>query len=448
MKYSKLLLLSAMSMLIMTSKAEIAYEYDDINGVIYIAHYDSETLEGEAYIYGGGNITYENSDSILQFEDYFHGYPVTGIGEEAFDGCKDLKNVILPKFIKTIDKKAFNNCSNLCSIEINESTCQLSMIENRAFYGCTRLKNFDIPQSVTKIGSGAFYYSGLQSISIPSNVKFIDDFAFAGCHDLSGLVLQNGLDSIGDYAFVECDNLTSISIPGSVLSIGKYAFAVCTKLNSVVLSTGIKTIGNHAFAGCYELSDINIPDGVHTIGERAFSGAKLILGVWSPENSSSVSVACMEESYTVFMGSLRNITIGNTVTEIDHAAFNGQNLESVTCMAPAPPTVIPFTPYTDDVFSSGTYNNAILYVPRVLVNDYKSAYGWEKFKHIVGIEIMGNGDVNNDGLIDSNDLMILIDRILGHEPDSFNAINADIDGDGELTIKDVTALNDLLLANY
>ena len=55
------------------------------------------------------------------------------------------------------------------------------------------------------------------------------------------------------------------------------------------------------------------------------------------------------------------------------------------------------------------------------------------------------GDVNGDGDITITDVTTLVDHILGKTNDYFVFMNADINGDGDITITDVTALVDMIL---
>lgn len=54
--------------------------------------------------------------------------------------------------------------------------------------------------------------------------------AFAGCKNLTNVIIPNGFLSIGDEAFAGCTNLTVITIPDSVTDIGDDAFGGCNNL--------------------------------------------------------------------------------------------------------------------------------------------------------------------------------------------------------------------------
>lgn len=89
-----------------------------------------------------------------------------------------------------------------------------------------------IPENVEKIADGAFKGKMITSITVPSSLREIGNYAFCGCKKLTSIEFLNGLEKIGDYAFKDCKNLTSIELPQSVIRIGKGAFnctAICRK---------------------------------------------------------------------------------------------------------------------------------------------------------------------------------------------------------------------------
>ena len=96
-------------------------------------------------------------------------------------------------------------------------------------------------------------------------------------------------------------------------------------------------------------------------------------------------------------------------------------------------------------FNPQAYDTTVLRVPRVLVNDYREAFCWSRFVNIEGMTVMGNGDVNGDGQLSISDVTALIDMLLNGQAGTGNPINADMNGDGSLSIGDITRLIDRLL---
>jgi hypothetical protein len=56
------------------------------------------------------------------------------------------------------------------------------------------------------------------------------------------------------------------------------------------------------------------------------------------------------------------------------------------------------------------------------------------------------GDVNGDGVLSIQDLTMLIDALLGSVPSGYDPVAADVDCDGHVTVNDVTALIDHLIS--
>ena len=150
--------------------------------------------------------------------------------------CKNLnvKKVVIEDGVTSIEKSAFDGCSNLTSITIPES---VTNIEDYAFEWCSSLSNVTIPNSITSIGKYAFYRCiSLTSITIPDSVTSIGESAFERCIGLSSVTIPDSVTSIGKYAFYYCKSLTNITIPDSVTSIGNKAFYDCTNLTTISLS--------------------------------------------------------------------------------------------------------------------------------------------------------------------------------------------------------------------
>ena len=134
---------------------------------------------------------------------------------------------------------------------------------------------------------------------------------------------------------------------------------------------------------------------------------------------------------------LTSITIPISVTSIGNWAFSEcSGLTEIYSLALTPPTVYPYT-------FNGCYR-AKLYVPKQALNVYKTANYWKNFTNIIGVDDEP-GDVDGDGSVTIADVTVLIDLLLGG--DNINNEVADVNGDGVVNINDVTDLIDMLLGS-
>lgn len=85
-------------------------------------------------------------------------YKVTGISANAFAG-KNIRSIILSKFIKELPDRAFKNCDKLEQI-----SGYYNVIGNEAFGGCNSLEKYNVTQSIMSIGKNAFL--GVSDISV------------------------------------------------------------------------------------------------------------------------------------------------------------------------------------------------------------------------------------------------------------------------------------------
>jgi hypothetical protein len=189
-----------------------------------------------------------------------------------------IKAVTLPNTLKSIGDYAFYGCGHLTSVTIPAS---VTSIGNSAFYGCSGLTSITIPSSVTSIGNSAFSEcASLSAITLDdANGAF---FVHGGVlYDkpvtrvvavpakLAGeVIIHSGVISVGGFSGTA---ITSISIPSSVTSIENYAFSGCADLTSVTIPANVTSIGSGAFFYCTKLTSVTIGNGVTSIGSSAFS---------------------------------------------------------------------------------------------------------------------------------------------------------------------------------
>ncbi|MBR4327660.1 MAG: leucine-rich repeat protein, partial [Bacteroidales bacterium] len=158
---------------------------------------------------------------------------VETIGDLAFQECKSLSTITIPKTVREIGDYTFVRCTSLRSISIPPSIKTIGLL---AFYDCSKLESVSIAEGIEKIGSGAFYdCKKLTTVNIPGSVRKIQRLTFFGCENLQFVSIGDGVEEIEDNAFQNCRSITSIALPKSIKKIYDDAFP---NLNSATCEGG------------------------------------------------------------------------------------------------------------------------------------------------------------------------------------------------------------------
>ena len=133
-------------------------------------------------------------------------------------------------------------------------------IDACCFEGCKNLKFITIPNFVKFIGNGAFENcSNLEIINLPNSIKILPFSCFHGCGHLEIINLPKKLKEINSYCFIDCRGLKEINLPSSLSSINRNAFQCCTNLRSISIPNSVTEIGDNCFQDCISLKKITIP---------------------------------------------------------------------------------------------------------------------------------------------------------------------------------------------
>lgn len=137
---------------------------------------------------------------------------------------------------------------------------------------------------VTQILAGAFLENtNITSVTIPENIKSIEQYAFMDCKNLAVVNFSEGLNFIGADAFNGC-NIKTLTLPNSIISINNNAFDNCRNLTNVILPNNLERIELELFAGCTNLTTITLPKELKLVVECAFTGCNNITAVYYPGN--------------------------------------------------------------------------------------------------------------------------------------------------------------------
>ena len=249
-------------------------------------------------------------------------YPVTG-GNIYFDkdtgtvtGCDDtVTDVVIPEEIKGV---------------------AVRVIGKSAFSWKKSLKSVIMADSIVSIKRDAFYYcTELESVKLPLNLKGIGVDAFRGCENLKQTELPPNLESIESGAFAGCV-FPEINIPDSLATIDGWDL-ICTDMTELTLPKGMRILRNAPFWGFKSLKNIYVKPGN--------SCFKSVDGVLYSANNDCIYAypqARTEESYEILYdtqtieqhafyntGNLKNISMPDTVTDIENYAFLNSGITSV-----------------------------------------------------------------------------------------------------------------------
>lgn len=276
------------------------------------------------------------------------------IGTNAFQRCSSLRTINLEN-VKNIGSSAFYNCTSLEIVDLSSAvTIETSAFERcsalegeitfaegleeigySVFMGCTKLSKVHFPASLKTIYSNAFAESGLVEVLIPDNVEAICDGVFDNCTSLKYVYLGKGINNWYRVTgvFLGCTSLETVVIECE--TVPNCCFKDDKALTTIDMRDGVKKIDNYAFSGC-GIESLVIPDGVEEIVHTAFENCtnlKMVTIGKSLKNSTFIrsDSNCPVETvwikspiaykYVDCPNTLKEVILGEEVTEIGRSAF-------------------------------------------------------------------------------------------------------------------------------
>ena len=145
-------------------------------------------------------------------------------------------------------------------------------IEDEAF-SCCAVEKIYIPDSVTSVGSNLFENAtSLKSVRLPSGLKKLSPYMFAGCSSLEQIEMPFEIESFEEGLFAGCSSLKEIPFRAGLKELPNYVFSGCSQLRSLILPNTIEKICEGAVSDCENLTTLVLPASLKEIEEGAFEG--------------------------------------------------------------------------------------------------------------------------------------------------------------------------------
>ena len=158
----------------------------------------------------------------------------TPIENYAFQNCDRIETIVLPN--SGVNFEAYSGCSNIQNYEVLRTNPDYSSIDGV-------LHNKD--------GTAILKYPTTRNedvYKVSDKVKTIKSSIFSNTKNLKEVILTNNVVTIEQNAFAS-SSIEFIYIPDSVKLIDFNTFKDCTKLQTVIFGEGVEVIGSNAFSG-------------------------------------------------------------------------------------------------------------------------------------------------------------------------------------------------------
>lgn len=252
---------------------------------------------------------------------------------------------------------------------------RVTAIADNAFYGCNQLTEVVIPASVETLGKGAFYECNKMKWMVLMGCPVLED-AFKNCYP--DFLIYSSTPP-------ECKSIfvggTRIYVPKGSSSAYQTAnnWKYCIQFNEVypMSTNSFMADSDEGVSVTYDITDhlhlkVQVGDGTSAAIAAKTSGKLTI-----PAKAEAYDVTTIGTDAFTGCSKLNEVVIPASITKFENRAFAGCTaLTSV--VAQRTTTVVGFN---NDVFPASVYESAVATVPYAVYESYRTSAGWKNFKH-------------------------------------------------------------------
>lgn len=191
--------------------------------------------------------------------------------------------------------------SNAVNIPEEIDGSKVTVIGKHTFAGCSDVTEIIIPNTVAVIEQGAFARTGLEKITIPDSVTEIHEYAFQACRSIEEIYISKGVKKIEDKAFQGCRQLKSVEVDPlneNFYSVDGVLFGKELNLlikypasksdTSYAVPEGVEKIASDALAYCNNLTELTLPQSLKEIQSKAIIHSSTLIKVTIPDSAAPI----------------------------------------------------------------------------------------------------------------------------------------------------------------
>lgn len=346
----------------------------------------------------------------------------TKIGQVAFSSA-GLKEITLPSTLQSIGAEAFDECTNLKKVIIEQEDCTKLPCEASIFGTLSNdstlqifVKSKDYKTATNWSAYKDYMIVGAFSlddwtVQIDKPTKTLNIIKYNGDSSVSRLIIPASFQIDGvTYKTVAIGGTSPVNNPQDLndlqeqlgddspvfVNSAENADGFNTSIKNIVIEDGIQIIGNYAFSGLMGLESISIPKSVTKMGACSFFFCWNLTNFDFPQNLTEIGYCAF-----AFSGNVENIEIPAKVTKVD---FGLSGFKNITFAHGSQLTTIPNGCFAEalvetielpeSLTSIGDEAFAQTSVKKIVINSENVTLGNDVFKDYIGDTGIGN-DLSN-----------------------------------------------------
>lgn len=398
---------------------------------------------------------------------------LTTISSSMFKGCTLLKEISLPNDILSIGSSAFESCTNLLSVYIPESTTTLMP---SCFFACNSLKEIHLRAKIAPGFYTSTNYPFPNIIAVQTTLYVPKGTLDTYQHTLiwktfSNIVEEDISVTLNEMPpiIVGTDIQMELGLSPCVLYLNDIQWSSSNKDVATIDNNGIVSakskgtttikitgiVGEEIYTAQQDINIIDTPENYFDVNNMIgynnqtayipitmINTANIIAFQCDVYLPSGVEVSKIDDDYDITFGGREtrthsingelqaNGSIRIAAFSSKNSSFSGNNGVIFN---------LPLIINTEDQVLTIEIKNIIL------VDENNAEILCPNLKWNIDVKNLVSGDANIDGKVTISDATTTVSYILGETPDPFLFAAADVTGDENITINDVTGIIDIVL---